>query len=468
MNKSLFWFKKNLRTQDNKLLLNASRTTDCRPIFLMTPQMAENIGAANKVWLHHALKSLQETLNNQLSFFNTDVIETITSIITSNDIKTLFFETSHDPIYDQFDAELVTKCRQLGCNVEIGNDRTLWNLDSVVKSDQTPYKVFTPFYKKGCLNQTPPDQPTHDLPDPSSFSKIENGISIDVLLPLPNLPWAASIIQNWDISETGAQRRWKQFLNNGMSNYKDGRNFPAQDFISKLSPYIHHGQISVQQLFHETLASDQGKHSDHFNSELGWREFSYYLLNHFPHIRTANFQEKFDAFPWNFDDKLYQAWCYGKTGFPIVDAGMRELYQTGYMHNRTRMICGSFLVKNLLIHWSHGEKWFWDCLFDADHASNTASWQWVAGTGADAAPYFRIFNPILQGKKFDTRGDYIRKYVPELSNLPNEFLNEPWEAPELILQAAGISLGTDYPKPIIDYKQSRDLALEAYQKIKTS
>jgi deoxyribodipyrimidine photo-lyase len=207
---------------------------------------------------------------------------------------------------------------------------------------------------------------------------------------------------------------------------------------------------------------------DHFCSELGWREFSYYLLYHFPELPYKNFQDKFDNFPWITDEKLLKAWQQGKTGYPIVDAGMRELWSTGYMHNRVRMIVGSFLVKNLLIHWHHGERWFWDCLIDADLASNSASWQWIAGSGADAAPYFRIFNPVLQGEKFDALGQYTKKYIPELNNLPNKYLFTPWLAPISILNEANIKLGYDYPNPIIDIDSSRKRALEAYKSLSTS
>jgi deoxyribodipyrimidine photo-lyase len=207
---------------------------------------------------------------------------------------------------------------------------------------------------------------------------------------------------------------------------------------------------------------------DVFLSELGWREFSHSLLYHFPHLPRQNLQSKFDSFPWQSDDNNLRAWQQGKTGYPIVDAGMRELWETGYMHNRVRMIVGSFLVKNLLLHWHHGEAWFWDCLVDADLANNSAGWQWIAGCGADAAPYFRVFNPITQGTKFDADGSYTRRFVPELAALPNKYLFSPWDAPALELQAAGITLGNEYPKPVVDVKQSREAALAAFATTRVS
>jgi deoxyribodipyrimidine photo-lyase len=229
-----------------------------------------------------------------------------------------------------------------------------------------------------------------------------------------------------------------------------------------LSPHLHFGEISPNKVWHRVRASGQSEDSDHYLSELGWREFSYNLLYYFPQLPKNNLQTKFDRFPWRENSEHLKKWQKGKTGYPVIDAGMRELWETGFMHNRLRMIVGSFLVKNLLIHWHHGKEWFWNCLVDADLASNSASWQWVAGCGADAAPYFRIFNPITQGQKFDPSGEYTRKFVPELRNLPDKYLFTPWEAPSELLDNSGIKLGKDYPYPIVDLKNSRELALKAY------
>jgi len=271
----------------------------------------------------------------------------------------------------------------------------------------------------------------------------------------------------WDISEAAAHTRLDEFVMDDLQDYREGRNFPNKPNVSRLSPYLHFGQISPNIAWHR--ASEAGafvtneQSLDTFLSELGWREFSNYLLYHFPKLPTDNLQARFDLFPWaeNTDADL-KAWQRGNTGYPLVDAGMRELYNTGYMHNRVRMVVGSFLVKNLLVHWHHGERWFWDCLVDADLASNSASWQWIAGCGADAAPFFRIFNPITQSEKFDKQGAYIRRYVPELANLPDKYIHAPWLAPSEILMAAGVGIGIDYPAPIIDIKESRERALAAF------
>lgn len=271
----------------------------------------------------------------------------------------------------------------------------------------------------------------------------------------------------WDISEGAAQDRLDDFVMAELEDYREGRNFPDKANVSRLSPYLHFGQISPNTAWHRAADAaaiiNNEASLDTFLSELGWREFSYYLLYHFPQLPSKNLQTRFDLFPWANDTKSnLEAWQQGKTGYPLVDAGMRELYRTGYMHNRVRMVVGSFLVKNLLIHWHSGEEWFWDCLVDADLASNSAGWQWIAGCGADAAPFFRIFNPITQSEKFDKQGEYIRRYVPELANMPAKYIHCPWLAPDDVLQQAGVKIDVNYPGPIVDIKESRVRALEAF------
>ncbi|MFQ3222947.1 MAG: deoxyribodipyrimidine photo-lyase, partial [Porticoccaceae bacterium] len=271
----------------------------------------------------------------------------------------------------------------------------------------------------------------------------------------------------WDISEEAAQDRLDDFVMAELEDYREGRNFPDKANVSRLSPYLHFGQISPNTAWHRAADAaaiiNNEASLDTFLSELGWREFSYYLLYHFPQLPSKNLQTRFDLFPWANDTKSnLRAWQQGKTGYPLVDAGMRELYSTGYMHNRVRMVVGSFLVKNLLIHWHSGEEWFWDCLVDADLASNSAGWQWIAGCGADAAPFFRIFNPITQSEKFDKQGEYIRRYVPELANMPAKYIHCPWLAPDDVLQQAGVKIDVNYPAPIVDIKESRVRALEAF------
>ena len=273
-------------------------------------------------------------------------------------------------------------------------------------------------------------------------------------------------MDHWQIGEEGAYKRFQTFIKEGLSSYKEGRNIPSEPFVSRLSPHLRWGEISPNQLWYLVRNIGDDSNIDHFCSELGWREFSYSQLFHNPDLPRKNLQAKFDGFPWAENDDYLRAWQTGQTGVPMVDAGMRELWQTGYMHNRVRMIVGSYLVKNLRLHWHHGERWFWDTLVDADLANNSASWQWIAGCGADAAPYFRIFNPVTQGQKFDPQGHYIRQYIPEIAGLPNKYLFSPWEAPAEVLQAAGIKLDSTYPSPIVNLKQSREAALEAFKSLK--
>lgn len=277
------------------------------------------------------------------------------------------------------------------------------------------------------------------------------------------------MLSNWQIGEAAAIKQLEKFLATGINNYHHGRDFPAQQNTSRLAPHLHFGEISPNQLWYALRNSgDSNNNIETFCKELGWREFSYSLLYYHPDLAYNNLEHKFANFPWQDDQNKLRAWQQGLTGIPIIDAGMRELWQTGFMHNRVRMIVASFLVKNLLLHWRDGARWFWECLIDADLASNSASWQWVAGCGADAAPYFRIFNPVTQSQKFDPNGDYIRQYVPELAKLPTKFLFEPWNAPIAVLAEAGVSLGINYPQPIVDLKTSRIAALAAYHSMKMS
>jgi deoxyribodipyrimidine photo-lyase len=296
----------------------------------------------------------------------------------------------------------------------------------------------------------------------------DESLSLDSLGLLPNISWDKDMRTIWQINENAAQERLDRFIMSELEDYRDGRNYPDKANVSRLSAYLHFGQISPNSAWHRVSdAAPMIKNEasiDTFLSELGWREFSHYLLYHFPQLPRENLQSRFNVFPWSADtDDHLQAWQQGRTGYPLVDAGMRELYSTGYMHNRVRMVVGSFLVKNLLIHWHRGEEWFWDCLVDADLAANSASWQWIAGCGADAAPFFRIFNPITQSEKFDKQGEYIRRYVPELAAMPSKYIHAPWQAPADVLESADVVIGANYPAPIVDIKASRERALDAFK-----
>ena len=454
---SLVLFKNNLRINDNDILFDACKDNKkILPVYILDEKNTDKpLGSSSKYWLHKSLESLNNKLNNNLQVFKGDTIKIIRSLLDLHSINQIYCEEPFLSMDITLFDKLQNLCSLKNIDLNTRNCTLLWKPYHILKSDDTPYKVFTPFYRRGCLTSTLPQKPV-GRPSSINYYSCSNNTSIDQLELLDNFPWHEKFDNIWKIDEESAMYIFKDFIDTKINDYKLERDFPALNKNSKLSPYIRFGLISINRMWYELDKLIPNKSIDHFKSELGWREFSYYLLYHFPHLQYENMQAKFNNFEWENSNKHFEAWKKGCTGYPIVDAGMRELWQTGFIHNRTRMVVASFLVKNLLIDWRLGEKWFWDCLVDADYASNVASWQWVAGTGADAAPYFRIFNPILQGKKFDTDGKYIRHYVPELNSLPEKYLNEPWE----------IDHKLSYPKPIIDYSYSRQRALEKYERIK--
>ena len=460
----IHWFRNDLRVADNPALYAASEK-DVLPVFILDTHDAKNLGEASKVWLHHSLEKLNQSLGGKLYFIQGNTIDEIMRLINSEKIDAIYWNKVFEPKQSDKDSELIDLLKKNGVEHHSFNGSLLWEPESVLKNDGTPYKVFTPFYRKGCMKSE--STPREPLPRTKhNFINAKEETTLSALNLLPNHRWREKIESCWSMGEESAMRRLNHFLEDGIQNYKEGRNFPAKAFVSRLSPHLHFGEISPNQIWFKARAMGDNKNIDHFCSELGWREFSHYLIHHFPFMLEENLNKNFDAFPWENNEVFIQSWKSGETGYPIVDAGMRELWETGYMHNRVRMIVGSFLVKNLLTHWSYGKDWFNDCLVDADLANNTASWQWVAGTGADAAPYFRIFNPVKQGQDFDKDGEYTKRYLPQLSNMPDKYLFNPWEAPEEILDVAGVKLGETYPYPIVELKASRENALSSFSQIK--
>ncbi|WP_204113089.1 cryptochrome/photolyase family protein [Shimia biformata] len=456
----IHWFRQDLRLADNPALCAAARAGSVLPVYILDDQNAGDwaMGAASRVWLHHSLCRLNESLSGNLRLFRGDPEILIPQIARDNNATAVFWTRAYEPWRMARDAALKADLKTKGLRVESHNGALLWEPFDVKKPDGSPYRVFSPFFRKGCRAAGEPRAP---LAAPL-LDLVPIGTDPNRLDLLPGQSWAADVTGDWQPGEAGARDRLDRFLEDGLAGYKEGRNFPAQKNVSRLSPHLHFGEISPNQVWHAARLRIEGRDLDHFLSELGWREFSHSLLFHNPDLPSENLLKTFDHFPWRDDPQSLRLWQRGQTGIPIVDAGMRELWQTGYMHNRVRMIVGSFLVKNLLIDWRHGQRWFWDTLFDADLANNAASWQWIAGSGADAAPYFRIFNPVTQGQKFDPNGDYTRHFVPEIAALPDKYLFNPWEAPDSILSAAGIRLGECYPHPIVDLKASRIRALDAY------
>ena len=465
---AIHWFRQDLRLSDNPALDSAAQYETLIPIYILDEVNSGEfkMGAASKWWLHQSLTKLNESLDGKLLVYQGNPHEILNKLIEEQEVSYVTWNRCYEPWRIDRDKEIKRNFEDKNVAVESFSASLLWEPWTISKDDGTPYRVFTPFYKKGCLNSEEPRLPAGKVDLSNLYSEDLSSDSITDLNLLPTIKWYKSFEEEWNPGEIGAEQNLNSFLDSGLLNYKEGRNFPSQEFVSRLSPHLHFGEISPNEVWYRAKTKEGisgiEKSLAHFHSELGWREFSYYLLYHFPDLPNKNFQEKFDIFPWQENEEFLALWQKGNTGYPIVDAGMRELWQTGYMHNRLRMIVGSFLVKNLLIDWRFGERWFWDCLVDADLASNSASWQWVAGSGADAAPYFRIFNPITQGLKFDPEGEYTKKYVPELRDLPNKYLFSPWEAPENILADAGIELGKNYPKPMVDLKLSRETALEAF------
>jgi len=469
--KTLFWFRQDLRISDNPGLFEAAKQGSIMPVYILDESGAKafKMGSASKWWLHHSLDKLNQSLNNKLNIYVGNSFEIITNIIRENNLDAVYWNRCYEPWRIQEDTKIKASLRKANIEGASFNGSLLWEPWEILKKDKTPYKIYTRFYRDGCLQAPRPRVP---LPKPEKLILLQDHSNRNTIYTLnlsPHKDWHKKLEPYWDIGEEAAQRRLAMFLSDGLLGYKENRNYLSKLNTSRLSPHLHFGEISPNQAWHSTqfqAAVDLGSlDADCFLSELGWREFSYYLLYHFPKLPRKNFQSKFDAFPWESNDFFLKRWKKGQTGYPIVDAGMRELWQTGFMHNRVRMITASFLIKNLLIHWHEGEDWFWDCLLDADLANNSASWQWVAGSGVDAAPYFRIFNPVTQGEKFDPDGQYTRRFVPELSKLPNEFLFKPWEASDQLLKASGVILGETYPKPIIELRDSRDRALQAYRMI---
>jgi deoxyribodipyrimidine photo-lyase len=468
----IHWFRQDLRLSDNPAFHEAANNGRVLPIYILDNINAGNyqMGAASKWWLKQSLGKLNESLNGNLSFYQGDAGHILMDIIHRLNVKAVYWNRCYEPWRIARDAKIKSTLKEKGINVKTYNASLLWEPWEIKKDDGTPYKVFTPFYRK-CQSRADYISSPLQTPKGAQYYHDKDGsVKLENINDFAHKKWHEMLDKNWHIGECAAKNQMLKFIDTGLKSYKIGRDFPAKYSVSRLSPHIHFGEISLKQLWHgfmpDMLGDEESDDFAHFQRELGWREFSYHLLYYNPDLPSKNLQTKFDAFPWVDNDILLSAWKRGETGIPLVDAGMRELWQTGYMHNRVRMIVASFLVKNLSIDWRHGAKWFWDTLLDADLANNSASWQWVAGCGADAAPFFRIFNPVAQAQKFDPGGDYIRQFIPEIAALPTKYLSCPWDAPNTVLKQANIRLGITYPRPIVDLKTSRQQALIAYQSIR--
>jgi deoxyribodipyrimidine photo-lyase len=440
---SLVWFRLDLRLADNPALAAAAALKQpVIPIFIWAPEEEGDWppGAASRWWLHQSLKSLDAHLRRRgmrLIFRRGPSLRALRSIIRETGASEVFWNRRHEPALMARDENVRKALGSDGIKVETFNSSLLFDPEEILNSSGKPFQVFTPFWR-ACISAAPDFMP---LPMPifQKTKKPLSSLSLNELSLEPAIDWVKGFRSAWQPGEAGAQEAMDAFLDDTLENYPQQRDYPARTGTSRLSPHLHFGEISPRQVW-AACAKRRGAASKAFLRQLGWREFAHHLLHHFPHTTGIPLRIQFERFRWRDDPQKLRAWQRGRTGYPIVDAGMRELWTTGWMHNRVRMIAGSFLVKDLLLSWTEGARWFWNALVDADLANNTLGWQWVAGCGADAAPYFRIFNPSSQAKKFDPTEDYVSRWVPELQS-------------------------PDYPHPIVDHASARERALEALARI---
>lgn len=478
---AIVWFRKDLRCDDNPALIQALTSgSPVLPLFIWSPDEEKPWppGGASRWWLHHALIDLRQQLKDtglELAIAQGPAESLLPELAKKVDASAVYWNRRYEGHIVQRDARIKENLIQSGIKAQSFNASLLFEPWTVQSGSGTSYKVYTPFRKN--IDLRPVDKPVAvpqslQAREPYSVEKALStvpgtaGLSVEALKLLPTRSWDAGFYKFWQPQRSAVLKTLKDFLSTGVEDYHEQRDIPSINGTSRLSPFLHWGQIGPREIMALLADCPASSGAEHFRRELLWREFGYHVLFHYPRTATQPLQTKFNEFPWQSDPAILAAWQQGRTGYPIVDAGMRQLWQTGWMHNRVRMVVASFLVKHLLHSWQEGAAWFWDTLVDADLASNTLGWQWAGGCGADAAPYFRIFNPMTQGKKFDPEGSYVKQYIPELAKLPAKFVHEPWLAPENILQYAGIRYGETYPKRIIEHETGRQRALQALEQIK--
>ncbi len=470
----LVWFRLDLRIEDNPALSAAVETgTPIIPVFIWGPEEEDPWppGSVSRWWLHQSLSSIEEALiklGSRLIIREGDNEQVLKDLLAETKARAIFWNRRYEPAIIARDAKIKQVLIAAGFEVESFNSALLFEPWIVLNSSRRPFQVFSAFWK-ACLKQPDPPKPSPAPKAIARFLRWPDSLPLAKLNLEPKIDWAAGIRAAWTPGEDGAKKDLARFLRGNFERYSSERNLPGKIGTSRLSPHLHFGEISPRLIWHavgKRRNSANREAVDAFLRELGWREFAHHLLFHFPFTTNEPLRKEFKRFPWRTDRGLLETWQRGRTGYPLVDAGMRELWSTGWMHNRVRLAVASFLTKHLLIRWDEGAYWFWDTLVDADLANNTLGWQWTAGCGADAAPYFRIFNPVLQSEKFDPNGDYIRKWVPELSRLSVRWIHKPWMAPESALAEAGVQLGSSYPMPIVNHEEARREALEAFERIR--
>ncbi len=473
MSTTIIWYSNNLRTDDHPGLAAAAARGDVIPVYIYDPEYTgpSSMGGATKWWAHESLKALGsqlEGIGSGLVLRKGDPTSQLVELARATGADCVMFCDSIEPDLQMRDEEVEHALGKADIEVQRFPMHLLWPVGSVMTKDGNPYQVFTPFWKMA-NSVAVPDEPI-DAPRKLGCPDVEiESLELDALGLLPEIVWHRQMEQRWTPGEPGARARFDAFVDERIDAYAEDRNRLDIPGWSAMSAHIHFGEISVRRIWH-TIAQDERwrtvKGKEHYLREIGWREFAQHLINHFPRTIDEPLREQFKAFPWVEDDAALEAWKRGRTGYPVVDAAMRQLWAEGWMPNRARMIVASFLCKDLRISWEAGMAWFWDTLVDADLGSNTLGWQWTAGCGADAAPYFRVFNPMKQGEKFDPDGAYVRRWCPELQDLNKAVIHQPWQAAPMELASAGVTLGDEYPQPMVDHAKARDAALEAYERIK--
>jgi deoxyribodipyrimidine photo-lyase len=463
----IVWLRQDLRLRDHPALHAAAKLGGpVVPVYILCDAEEREFppGGAARWWLHRSLSALCDELRShgsRLTLLRGPALECLREVVAGTGAGAVFWNRRYEPAAIARDLEVKSQLRADGLVAESFNGSLLREPWEIRNGTGQPYRVFTPF-KRRVLEELDPPAP---LRMPSHWNAPHawpHSLALEELQLLPEIKWYDTMERTWQPGEAGAHARLRAFLKRPLASYGTTRDRPDRDGTSALSPHLHFGEVSVRQVWHALRRTRARVRESTFVSELLWREFAHHLIYHFPHTALESLDRRFERFAWSADTSQLRAWQRGCTGIPIVDAGMRQLWATGWMHNRVRMIAASFLVKNLRIHWLEGARWFWDTLVDADLAANTLNWQWVAGCGADAAPYFRIFNPQTQSAKFDPAGDYVRRWVPELAGLAAPYVHAPHAAPPAILNAAGVRIGATYPAPLVDLVESRRAALAAY------